>query len=348
MEADNGLMSNSYVSIVLLSDFQNFQIIIFQQKIFRMYNIAIVNSSIFEKANKAHIKTLSRQFNITQYEFNASSQDNRIIEALREVHCVILGVNPVFNAKILRSLKQLKLIARHGIGLDNVDLVVAEELGIKVTKVEHEIERHSVAEHAVLLILAALRKIEEAVNLAKTDWNGRNNLIGRELFESTVGIIGVGSIGTRVGEILKHGFHCKILACDTNCSSEEIRSKGFTPADLEMVLTHSDIISLHCDLNSGSKKLLDKAKLQKLHSSCVLVNTARGDVVDEESLFEILSQNQISCYATDVMQGEPNILHKKLLNLRNFLVTPHIAAYTNRSLEGMGESVVRSVIEFFK
>lgn len=306
--------------------------------------IAIVNSSSFGMYFPEHIERLKRLGKIKRFEFPSHIDGKTLAEELKGYPIIIASVSPRYDSEFFANKDETLLIARHGIGYDNIDLESATKKGVIVTKVRGEIEREAVAEMAIALLMAVMRRlIEASLAVRKGRWKERARFIGWELKGKNVGIIGFGNIGSRVGEILKNGFSCNVLAYDPYLSVEEIRRKGAEPVSLEELLRNSDIISLNASLAPENYHMLSFQEFSLMKEGVILVNTARGELIDEEALLDALEKGKVAGVGLDVVEGEPIDKNHPLLRFDNVIITPHTAAYTYECLRAMGEKVVLDV-----
>lgn len=258
-----------------------------------------------------------------------------------DVDGVIVGIDPM-DEEVLRNAPKLKAISKYGVGLDNIDLKVAEELGIKIRKAEGTNSR-SVAELTVGLFFALSR------NLPKVVYNVKNYVweryIGCELLGKTVGIIGFGAIGREVAKMCR-GIGMQVMAYDPYINASELIERlNVKMTDIEEILEKADFVTLHLPLNNETKHLINRETLRKMKREAFLVNTARGELVDEEALYEALKEGIIAGAAEDVFSQEPPPKESKLLSLDNFMLTPHIGAYTKEATERMAIVSVKNLIE---
>ncbi len=310
--------------------------------------IAIVNSSSFGNVFPEHLDRLRGFAELQTIKVPINIPDNDFIKILKPFHGIIASVNPNFPYSVLKELDKLSIITRHGIGYNNVDVEGALKLGIVVTKVEGLVERESVAEQAVALMMSAARQIvagDRAVHEGR--WADRAQFIGVELLNKAVGVIGLGNIGSRTAEILSFGFNAKVVGFDPHRSSEEIEKHGAKKVSFEELLSTSELISLHCSLGKDNYHLLGKEQFAGIKRGLILVNTARGELVDEEALLDALDRGIVRCYATDVVEGEPIGGDHRLLKHPKVIVVPHLGGYSFDSLRGMGETMVNNLEDVF-
>ena len=307
--------------------------------------ISIVNSSTFGKHFKEHIATLESFADIQHVTVPADIEADALAEKIKDSDGIIASVTPRFPRKTLEQCTKLRLLARHGIGCDNVDLVAATELGIQVSRVKGIVEREAVAEYAVALLLAASRLIPHGSQAVKnSDWSSRSRMVGMELKGKTIGIIGLGNIGSRSAEILSNGFNANIIAADPYIAKERFNQFNATEVNLEELIKRSNAILFHCPLTAETKRMLGKDQFAAMQKGAVLVNTCRGELVDEDALFDALKKGPLGSYATDVVEAEPIDGNHRLAKLDNALITPHLGGYSWESLHGMGQTCVDDTV----
>jgi phosphoglycerate dehydrogenase-like enzyme len=257
---------------------------------------------------------------------------------------IVASVSPQFDAEFFRLSPGLKLLARHGIGVNNVDLAAATRHGVIVTRVEGAVEREAMAEHAVGLLLAVLRRLKPAdVAVSGGRWAERSAFIGRELRGRTVGVVGFGNIGRRTGEILVRGFGARVLATDPFVSAASIRRSGARRVPLGRLLREADAITLHCPLNPATRWLIGARALRLMRRGAVLINTARGALLDERAVAAALRSGRLGGLGADVVAAEPAGQSHSFTRTPNTILVPHIGAYTEESLRGMGEKMLRDL-----
>jgi D-3-phosphoglycerate dehydrogenase len=253
--------------------------------------------------------------------------DDHLKEIIAEAEYAIAGQVGV-SSEVLRSARKLKLLHKWGVGVDNLDVEAARQLGIKVARTAGS-NAVPVAEFTVGLMLAALRCIAFGhAELKKGDWRGSTGLPLDTFMLSgkTVGIIGFGAIGQNVAKLLK-GFSCNILYSKrTPLSPSEEAILGARFASVADILAQSDIVSLNCPLTSETAGLIDKTAFKAMKKTAVLINVARGGIVVESDLIEALRTREIHAAAMDVFEVEPLPSDSPLLQLDNLVATPHIAA----------------------
>ena len=252
--------------------------------------------------------------------------DEHMKEIIAEADYAISGQVAV-SGDVLRAGKKLKLLHKWGVGYDNIDIVTARELGIKVARTTGS-NALPVAEFALGLMISALRYIGYGhAELKKGHWS-TGSLPGETFMLSgkTVGIIGFGAIGQNVAKLLR-GFGCTILYSKRQpLTPEEEAALGVRHASLDEILAQADVVSLHCPLTPETTNLIGREAFAKMKKTAVLINVARGGVVDESALVIALREREIAGAAMDVYAIEPLPADSDLLTLDNLVVTPHLAA----------------------
>jgi glyoxylate reductase len=244
-------------------------------------------------------------------------------------------------------LPTLKIIANLAVGYDNVDLVAADQRKILVTNTPGVLDE-TVAEHAFALLIAISRRIAEGDRCVR---EGRFKiwspllLLGTDLNEKTLGVIGAGRIGSKVAYFAHKGFRMKILYHDPQRNERFEKEVGatFIP-HLDSLIPQCDFISLHCPLNAHTRHLIDERRLSLMKPSAYLINTARGPIVDESALVKALERKKIKGAALDVFEFEPKV-SEGLMRLENVIMTPHTASASESTRSKMAEMAAANIIE---
>ncbi|MBW1700146.1 MAG: phosphoglycerate dehydrogenase [Deltaproteobacteria bacterium] len=265
--------------------------------------------------------------------------EDELIEMIDGAHGLLTGVDPV-TARVIESARQLKVISKFGAGVDNIDLQAATRKGVIVTNAPGT-NSDSVADMAFSLMLAISRRIPLAFDLVrKGEWP---LLMGTEIWNKTLGIVGLGNIGKRVALRAK-GFNMKVLAYEIAPDEPFVKANDIQLVGLDQLLRESDFISIHTPLTAETRNLMGKEQFAFMKPSAFLVNTARGGIVDEAALYEALKSEKIAGAAFDVLEQEPP-KDRKLLGLDNFIVTPHIAAFTAEAIGNMERLSSQNIID---
>lgn len=247
----------------------------------------------------------------------------------------------------MECMPGLKVIAIHGTGTDAIDLEEAKRRGIRVVCAPH-MNANAVAELNVGLILAVCRGIVRARQMIDAGEQGQvlQQLKGIELRGRTAGFVGLGAIASRTAEILGRGFGMETAAYTPSLTPERAKRCGCKCAkSLEDLLSGSDIVCLATSLNDGSRGLIDGRRLAIMRSGAVLINTARGALVDENALYEALKSGRLGGAASDVFCSEPVKKENPLLSLPNFVATPHMGANTDEALYVVGMACVQQILD---
>jgi phosphoglycerate dehydrogenase-like enzyme len=249
----------------------------------------------------------------------------------------IVSTDP-FDRTVFAAAPQLRAIARVGVGTDSIDLDAATAAGVVVTTTPGA-NRETTADHALALILAALRRLlEHDASVRRGDWRRGGDMTPWDLHETTVGLVGYGAIGRAVARRLR-GFDVTLLVSDPGADVED----GATVVGLPELLRRSDVVSLHAPLTDTTVGLIGGAELRLMRPSAVLVNTSRGGLVDEAALAEALCAQRLRGAALDVFADEPDV-PQVLADLANVILTPHIGGLSERSIASMTERATSHVI----
>lgn len=270
--------------------------------------------------------------------------DEKRIEKLEEAEGIIVRTSIIDQTKI-DLMPNLRIIAKHGIGTDNIDLDYAKSKGIIVTNTPTA-NMESVAELVVALSLACARKIPRSHDLTRNglDKPAPKELTGIELGGKKVGLIGTGRIGQKAGAIFKGGFNMEVYGFDPYLTEEAAKKLGINKVDtLDDLLEAADIVSISVPLTKDTENLISLEQLRKMKRTSILINTSRGKIVNEADLFIALKEGLIGAAALDVFEIEPPKKDNPLLSLTNFIGTPHIGAATEEALIRMGVTAVEEI-----
>ena len=248
---------------------------------------------------------------------------------------------------VLDKAPRLRFVCRHGVGYDNVDVPALNERGI-VLAVTPEANAASVAEHALMLMLSLARRVVDFnAGVRRGEWRVPSQSPTLDLGGKTVLLLGFGRIGTRVAKLCG-AFGMRVLVHDPFLPANTIRGLGFEPRkNREAALAESDIVSLHCPSNATTRGMVEASFLQAMKPGAILINTARGTLVDEAALEAALRSGHLAGAGLDVVHTEPMTTPIPLLSLENVVVTPHVAASTAQGLRRMAIASAENVIDFF-
>lgn len=254
-------------------------------------------------------------------------------------------IRTVVDREAIDSLPDLRMINTRSAGFDHIDAVHAMERGIAITHVP-AYGPHVVAEHAFCLLLACAR------NLVRADHSVRvlkrfdfQPFQGRELRGKVLGVVGTGKIGAGVIRIAQ-GFGMRVVAFDIHKNDTLARGYGFPYLPLEEVLERSDFVTIHLPLTADTENLIDRAALQRMRPGSILINTARGGIVDETALREALDSGHIHAAGLDVLDDEAHPEDDRLLDSENVTITPHIGFFTRESLDRMFDTAIQTIGAF--
>jgi len=232
--------------------------------------------------------------------------------------------------RVIENLRNVKVIVRYGIGVDNIDVEAATEKGILVANVIYDIT--DVADHTLSLILSLVRKIPWIhENTKKGEWNWKKFQSISRLKGKTVGIIGLGRIGRKVAQRLR-GFEVRLIAYDPYQPTEVFIKNQVEKVSFETLLKESDIITIHVPLTNKTRHMIGENEFRKMKRDALLINVSRGGIVDEKALYKALKNGWISGAGLDVLEKEPLRKDNPLLELDNVIITPHIAWYSTSSI----------------
>lgn len=253
--------------------------------------------------------------------------------------------NLAIDANLMDSCPRLKIISKHGAGVDNIDIAGATARGILVANVPGG-NADAVAEGTVALMLATLRRVPEVHALVVSgQYSARWRLQYEQLWERTLGLVGIGNIGARVAKICAQGFRMRVLAYDPGLSESDIRERGAQKIeDLETLLGASDVVSLHTPMTAASFHLIGATELRAMKPTAILVNAARGPLVDESALAEALNAGWIGGAGLDVFEVEPPSSDSPILRARNVVLSPHTTGNTVEAARNLAVSSAEIVL----
>ncbi|MFF2446677.1 phosphoglycerate dehydrogenase [Neobacillus sp. NPDC058068] len=248
-------------------------------------------------------------------------------------------------AELLEAAGRLRVIARAGVGVDNIDVTAATRKGIIVINAPGA-NTIAATEHTLAMMLSLARKIPQAhQKTAAGEWD-RNSFKGVELYKKTLGVIGMGKIGTEVAKRAK-SFGMNILGFDPYLTEERAKKLGFTKASLDLIASESDFITIHTPLTNDTRGLVNDDYLRKTKKGVRFVNCARGGVIDEKALVRAIKAGHVAGAALDVFEKEP-VADVELLQNPNIIVTPHLGASTVEAQEKVAQEVSAEIIDIFE
>ena len=291
------------------------------------------------KAEKAVLDVLNAEIRVAMPE--CPEQASALLSGADGVLCNLYQLN----AELIGSMTKCRVISRYGVGYDNVDVSAAAGMGIAVCNVP-DYAMEDASDHALALLLNCVRKISYRDRMVRRgEWNLHRNQPSFRMAGKTVGIIGYGRIGSCfVRKISGFGF-ARILVCDPTADEGAIRDAGAEKVDLTTVLQASDYLSLHCPLNSGTKDMIDDRALSMMKSGAILINTARGPIVNEQALTDALCSGRIAAAGLDVYDEDPLRPESPLRSLDNVTLTDHAAWYSEESIEELKSKAAQNIVD---
>lgn len=276
-----------------------------------------------------------------------SLEEDNLIQAVPDVNGIIIRARGTVSRRLMEAAPRLKVIGRHGVGVETIDRQAAAELGIVVVNTP-EANVESVAEHCLgMMIVLAKRILRADKALRSGDWEARYRLIGDELLGKTLGVVGFGRIGQRVARVCQTSLFMPVLYYDVVAYPEAEAELDARRVSWDELLTRADFVSVHVPLLPTTCGLIDEVALRRMKPGAYLINTSRGPVVDQMALARALEEGWIAGAGLDVFDPEPLPLDSPLLKLDNVVLSPHMAAHTREALLRMAMVVtdVLAVIE---
>ena len=278
--------------------------------------------------------------------FDHPLRKDELVQAARKAEVLSVFIYTDVRKEIIEQLPYLKLIVTRSVGFDHIDAKYALDRGIEVCHVP-DYGAHVVAEHAFALLLAAAKNVVRADSYVKS---GRRfdfePFLGTELKDKTIGVIGTGKIGAEVIRIA-YGFGMKVVAFDVYQNLPLAENYGFSYVGLEELLLQSDFITLHTPLTPETHHLINADSISRMKKGAILVNAARGGLVDSQALKDGLESGHIAAAAVDVLEEEDDPGNDPLLNAPNLVITPHSAFFTREALERIARTTLE-IIESYK
>ena len=275
--------------------------------------------------HSAGIDLLKQSCEVIEGVYHPIASNNEIDAALARADAVVIRSMPI-GADRMDKAPNLKVISKHGAGMDSIDISAATERGIVVAN-SGDANAFAVAQHAVALMMAVRRNIVNVDRIVRTGGYQQREKMARlgDLWEATVGLIGLGNIGRHAAQMVGKGFNAKLLAFDPAMSAAEIATFGAEKIDdLDTLLARADIVSLHLPLTERTRHLIDTRALARMKPSACIVNTSRGGIIDEAALVEALKSGKLAGAGLDVFEEEPPRPDNPLFALDTVVLSPHI------------------------
>jgi len=270
--------------------------------------------------------------------------ESRMLELAGQFDAFLCGDDAITRKVIERSRPRLKVISKYGVGLDKIDLKAAAEHGVAVLFTPG-VNHTAVAEHTIALLLAAVRHlVPEANHVARGEWT---RITGHEVFGKTLAIVGLGRIGREVA-VRAGAFGLKLAGYGRYWDADFAQAHGIRREEsFDALLESADIVTLHTKLTFETRHLINARNIGKLRPGAVIVNCARGELIETAALVEALKSKRLLAYAADVLDQEPPPPGYPLLGLPNAIITPHIGSRTVESVGRQGVRAVENLILFF-
>jgi D-3-phosphoglycerate dehydrogenase len=274
--------------------------------------------------------------------------EEAMVRAAAEAQGILFLLKPACTESLMVSCPKLRVVGRHGAGLDTVDMPAATRLGIAVVHAPGA-NSQSVAEHAMMLILSCAKQAHRVDRMTRASEWGPGRFHGLvELKGKTLGIVGVGNIG-RITARLAAAFGMRVLGYDPYLTADEMQRRGVEPVTrLEALLPRVDVLTCHTPLTPETRAMINARTLGLMKKGAIFVNTSRGPVQDERALFEALTRGQLSAAGLDVFEDEPTSLDNPLFNLDNVIVSSHVAGVTDESNRAMAMQVVGEMLRVLR
>jgi len=250
--------------------------------------------------------------------------EDELIELCRDADAIIVGSRDLFTRKVIESLPRLRIISKHGTGVDRIDIEAATENGVIVTNTP--VHSPVVAEHTVSLMLCLMKRIREADKRVRQGGWRTDDLQSSVVRDKIIGLVGYGRIGSEVAKRLQ-GWGVKIVAYDPYASAELFDKYGVERStNFEDMVKEVDVLSLHALLTEETRHLINKDVFCNMKNTALIINTSRGEIIDEQALVMALEEKKIAGAALDVLQQEPPDPSNKLLSMENVVLTPHMSS----------------------
>ena len=252
--------------------------------------------------------------------------------------------NGKFSDRVFENCPKLKVVSMHGVGVDGIDVDAATKRGIQICNAA-ESNQKSVAEYAVGLILMLAKHSVVYNNGLKSGDMSVRKLYGIDVSGKTLGIIGMGNIGSQVARMACNGLGMKVIGYSRRISKKQKTDFGYLTPDMDEVVSTADFLTLHLPGNDKTRHTIDARRLSLMKPTAFLLNTGRGEVIDEAALIKTLQEKKIQGAALDVFEGNLPAADNPLLSMDNVIVTPHTAAFTTEALERMSYQAALGIVE---
>ncbi len=296
------------------------------------------------------LKIIKKYFDAEVWTQYAPPPKKVIIEKARNVDALAPLLSDKIDVEVFNAAPKLKIVAQMAVGFDNIDVQEATKRGIYVTNTP-EVLTDTTADFAWALLMAVARRVAEADKYVRTgqwkvSWHP-SMMLGRDIYNATIGIVGAGRIGYAVAKRAK-GFDMKILFYDVVPRPEMEKDMGAKRVELDTLFKESDFVSIHVPLMKETHHLVNAERLKLMKKTAYLINNSRGPVVDEKALYQALKEGKIAGAGLDVFEQEPTPVDNPLLKLDNVVVAPHISSASHETRSRMAEMVAENLVAFFE
>lgn len=287
---------------------------------------------------------LRKEANVEIVEHMGPMSEEELIKMVEDIEAIVVDGRTYITEKVIESGRKLRIIARAGVGLDNIAVATAEKRGIYVA-CPRGANANAVAEHVIAMMMALSKRILGAdQETRKGNYGFRDQFLNIELTGKTLGVIGLGAVGSRLALIASNGFNMRVLAFDPCVTEQYAERYNAKLVKLKEILAEADFVSVNCALTEETRGLIGEEELRSMKKTAYLINTARGNIVNEKSLYKALSNGWIAGAGLDVFEQEPRIdPDNPLFKLNNVVLSPHTATMTQEAMKSIGESVVNNI-----
>ena len=297
---------------------------------------------VSDPLSKKGLEILGKAKNL-KYDLKPGLSPEELKKIIPEYDGIIIRSETKLKPDMIEAGRRLKVIGRAGIGLDNIDLPAATKKGIVVMNTPQE-NAIAAAEHTIAMILSISRKIPQATASMKGGKWEKKKFMGVELYNKTLGLIGIGVIGTIVADRAR-GLKMKVIGYDPYLSKEIAEKKGVDLVSLDELLSRSDFITIHTPLTDETRNLIDKNAFDKMKGGVILINCARGGIIHESDLYDAIKGGRVAGAALDVFEKEPAI-GNPLLELEEVISTPHLGAATEEAQENVAIAISQQIVDY--
>lgn len=309
------------------------------------YRVVVVEK-IF-KTFEREKKVLS-DVNATLEVYDCKTRDEAL-QVLKDTDGVLLHHIFQMDAEVLNTMKKCRIVSRYGIGYDNVDVEAATKAGIWVARVPEYGAEEDVADQALALLMACIREVcFKNRKIREGEWNLHSQRKSYRIKGKVLGIIGYGNIGRSLHRKVSGFGLSEILVNDPFIPQEDIVNLGCVPVDKETLIKESDYISIHTPLSKQANNLIGSKEFSMMKKTAIIINSSRGGIINEESLYKALKNNRIKAAGLDVFKSEPLAKDNKLLTLDNLIVSDHCGYYSEESLDELKSKAALNIAQVLK